>query len=100
MRIPEIFLRRTIAAFRSPRARLQGDQAFARPDKSPWKAGERLIQPDLAATLERIAAQGPDEFYTGKTSELIVRYMEENDGRISRDDLARYRQLLQKVAAA
>ena len=64
--------------------------AFARPDKSPWKAGERLIQPDLAATLERIAAGGPDEFYTGRTAELIARYMEENDGRISRDDLAAY----------
>src|SRR4051812_19778502 len=38
--------------------------AFARPDKSLWKSGDRLVQPDLAATLERIAARGPDEFYT------------------------------------
>ena len=44
--------------------------AFARPDRAPWKAGDRLIQRDLAATLERIAAEGPDEFYTGQTAEL------------------------------
>jgi gamma-glutamyltranspeptidase/glutathione hydrolase len=64
--------------------------AFARPDKTPWKAGDRLIQRDLAATLERIAAQGPDEFYTGRTAEVIARYMEEKDGRITREDLAAY----------
>jgi gamma-glutamyltranspeptidase/glutathione hydrolase len=63
---------------------------FARPDKAPWKAGDRLIQPDLAATLERIATFGPDEFYSGQTAQLIARYMEEKDGRITREDLAAY----------
>ena len=47
--------------------------AFRKPDGTPWKAGDRLVQPDLAATLERIADGGPDEFYTGKTAELIAR---------------------------
>ena len=32
--------------------------ALARPDRAPWKAGDRLIQSDLAATLARIAAVG------------------------------------------
>jgi gamma-glutamyltranspeptidase / glutathione hydrolase len=64
--------------------------AFARPDKSPWKAGDRLIQRDLSATLERIAAGGPDELYSGRTADLIAQYMEEHDGRITRDDLAAY----------
>jgi gamma-glutamyltranspeptidase / glutathione hydrolase len=64
--------------------------AFSKPDKTPWKAGDRLVQRDLAATLERIAAEGPDEFYSGKTAELIARYMEDKDGRIGRDDLTAY----------
>ena len=46
--------------------------AFGKPDGSPWHGGDRLVQPDLAATLDRIAAEGPDEFYTGKTAELIA----------------------------
>jgi len=64
--------------------------AFARPDRAAWQAGDRLIQTDLAATLERIAAAGPDEFYTGRTAQLIARYMEEKDGRITAGDLAAY----------
>ena len=79
---------------RDDRARLadftESVSAFARPDGAAWKAGDRLIQSDLAATLERIAAAGPDEFYTGRTAQLIARYMEEKDGRITADDLAAY----------
>lgn len=79
---------------RDDRARLadftESVTAFARPDRAAWKAGDRLIQSDLAATLERIAAAGADEFYTGRTAQLIARYMEEKDGRITADDLAAY----------
>jgi len=79
---------------RDDRARLadftESVSAFARPDGAAWKAGDRLIQSDLAATLQRIAAAGPDEFYTGRTAQLIARYMEEKDGRIRADDLAAY----------
>jgi len=79
---------------RDDRARLadftESVSAFARPDGAAWKAGDRLIQSDLAATLQRIAAAGPDEFYTGRTAQLIARYMEEKDGRITADDLTAY----------
>lgn len=64
--------------------------ALGKPDGSAWRAGDRLVQPDLAATLERIAANGADEFYTGRTAGLIVRYMEEHGGSITRDDLKAY----------
>ena len=65
--------------------------AFGKPDGSLWKEGDRLVQPDLAATLERIAANGPDEFYNGRTAELIAAYMTENGGQITLADLAAYR---------
>lgn len=64
--------------------------ALGKPDGKPWHPGDRLVQADLAATLERIAKQGPDEFYTGRTAELIVAYMESHDGFITRDDLKSY----------
>src|SRR5262249_22770029 len=45
----------------------------------------------LAATLDRIAEAGPDEFYTGKTAELISAYCAQHGGFISLDDLKSYR---------
>ncbi len=63
---------------------------LGKPDGTPWHAGDRLVQADLAATLERIAAGGADEFYTGRTADLIVRYMEDHGGFITREDLRSY----------
>ena len=63
---------------------------FAR-DGVPYAAGEKLRQPDLARTLERIAAAGPDGFYRGPTAELIAREMRANGGLITAADLAAYR---------
>ena len=53
--------------------------------------GDRLTLPDLAATLRRIAEHGPDEFYTGRTAELLVAEMERGGGLITAEDLAGYR---------
>ncbi len=64
--------------------------AFGKPDHTPWGAGDRLVQPDLAGTLDRIAERGPDEFYTGPTARLIARYMAAHDGFITLDDLKMY----------
>jgi gamma-glutamyltranspeptidase/glutathione hydrolase len=65
--------------------------AYRKPDGSPWKAGDRLVQPDLADTLARVAESGPDEFYTGRTAELIAAYAAGHGGAITRDDLGAYR---------
>jgi gamma-glutamyltranspeptidase/glutathione hydrolase len=54
------------------------------------KSGELLKQPELAATLMRIAENGVDEFYAGKTAELIVAEMERGNGLITMEDLANY----------
>ena len=55
------------------------------------KAGENFKQPELADTLKRIAAQGPDDFYKGKTAELLVAEMQRGKGLITMEDLAAYR---------
>jgi gamma-glutamyltranspeptidase/glutathione hydrolase len=64
--------------------------AFGKPGGGPWRAGDILLQRDLAETLDRIAELGPDEFYRGRTAELLARYMADQRGIITRDDLARY----------
>ena len=66
-------------------------KAFGRPDKEPWLPGDLLVQNDLADTLERISNRGPDEFYTGKTADLIVADSLKQGGLISREDLKSYR---------
>ena len=53
-----------------------------------WKAGDRLVQPDLAQTLRRIAADGADGFYKGETADLLTAEMKADDGIITREDLA------------
>ncbi|WP_235963938.1 gamma-glutamyltransferase [Tautonia rosea] len=65
--------------------------AFRKADGMPWQAGDRLRQPDLAATLSRIAEHGPDEFYGGKTADLIVAAMQDGGGVMTREDLESYR---------
>ena len=53
-------------------------------------AGERFRQPELAATLRRIAARGRDGFYRGETARLIVEEMRRGRGLVTARDLARY----------
>lgn len=65
-------------------------KAYGKPDGTPWREGDRIVQPNLAATLERIAAEGASEFYQGKSATLIVEAMKRQGGLITLDDLAAY----------
>lgn len=55
------------------------------------QAGKRFVQEELAQTLERIADRGPEDFYRGRTAELLVAQMQRSDGLISATDLHAYR---------
>ena len=63
---------------------------FIRGDRKPWKAGDRFIQKDLARTLKRIAREGRDGFYSGKTADLIIAEMNRGIGLITHEDLLKY----------
>jgi len=52
--------------------------------------GEDLVQPELAATLERIARQGAADFYEGETAKRLAAAMAENGGTITLEDLKNY----------
>lgn len=55
------------------------------------RAGTRWRQPELAATLRRIARLGPDGFYSGETANLLIGEMKRDGGLITRTDLTTYR---------
>jgi len=56
-----------------------------------WKAGDTLIQTDLAKTLMRIRDRGAAGFYEGETAKLIVEEMQRGKGIISLADLKNYK---------
>ncbi len=55
-----------------------------------WKAGDTLVQKDLAKTLERISEKGAAGFYEGETATLIIEEMKRGGGIITKDDLKNY----------
>ncbi len=59
--------------------------------KELWKAGDTLIQPQLAATLTRISKLGASGFYEGATALMIQNGLQKNGGIISLDDLKNYK---------
>jgi gamma-glutamyltranspeptidase/glutathione hydrolase len=83
-------LARTIA---SSRAKLQADAQAAAlflPNDQPLRPGDLLVQPQLAATLEQILAQGRDGFYRGRVAEALASKVQSLGGLISAGDMAAY----------
>ena len=71
-------------------------KTFYKPDGSIYQPGDVLVQKDLAETLKRIARNGRDGFYQGKTAELLARQMQRNGGLITKADLAGYRAIVRQ----
>ena len=61
------------------------------PNGQPLATGTRLVQPDLARTLQTIADQGPAGFYRGWVADSLVAEMSRGGGIMTNGDLARYR---------
>lgn len=57
-------------------------------DGKPYAVGEVLRQPDLAATLKTLSAEGPDSFYRGTLAKKVLAGLE--GGPMTADDLAAY----------
>ncbi|WP_428538604.1 gamma-glutamyltransferase [Rhodopila sp.] len=65
--------------------------SFLRPDGSALQAGDRLRQPDLAATLQAIADHGPDAFYKGDIPRQVEAASRAGGGILTAADFAAYR---------
>jgi gamma-glutamyltranspeptidase/glutathione hydrolase len=52
--------------------------------------GDKLLQPELAATLKRIRDRGAGDFYEGETAKKLAAAMEANGGLITLEDLTQY----------
>ncbi|HVC52190.1 MAG TPA: gamma-glutamyltransferase [Stellaceae bacterium] len=63
---------------------------FLRPDGTPLRAGDRLVQPDLAATLALIARLGSDAFYRGPIAAKVATAAAANGGILTAADFAAY----------
>ena len=57
----------------------------------PLQKGDKLVQANLAKSLEAIAGKGPDAFYKGAIADQIAQEMSKNGGLISKEDLANYK---------
>jgi gamma-glutamyltranspeptidase/glutathione hydrolase len=69
-------------------------------DGKMLKAGDTLKQPELAATLKRIAKNGASEFYGGETARMLVADMAKSGGLITLQDLAAYKPKVRDVLRA
>ena len=54
------------------------------------KAGDLLVQKDLARTYRKLAKKGPDYFYQGKFAKKLAKWMKENKGIITYEDFKNY----------
>jgi gamma-glutamyltranspeptidase/glutathione hydrolase len=75
-------------------SKLQSDPAAAAVwgrGKKAKKAGDKVVQKDLAKTLKLIAERGDAGFYDGAVADLIAAAMKKNGGDVTKEDLAAYR---------
>ncbi|STQ70228.1 gamma-glutamyltransferase [Hafnia alvei] len=78
----------TIAKFRDDP---EAARIFLRENGDPLQPGDRLIQTDLANTLESIAQNGPDAFYQGKIPQAVEAAAKKGGGILTAKDFADYR---------
>lgn len=69
----------------------EAGKIFLRADGSPLQPGDRLVQSDLANTLEAIASSGADAFYKGKIPEAVAAASQAGGGILSVDDFGNYK---------
>jgi gamma-glutamyltranspeptidase/glutathione hydrolase len=57
---------------------------------SPPKPGQRIMQPDLAWTLQSIALNGRDAFYDGEITKKILDFSQNHSGLFCREDFVNH----------
>ncbi|MCS7025438.1 MAG: gamma-glutamyltransferase [Bryobacteraceae bacterium] len=65
-------------------------------DGKYFEPGDKLVQPELARTLQRLARGGAKEFYEGETARKLAAEMKANGGLITQEDLRNYRTVMRR----
>jgi gamma-glutamyltranspeptidase/glutathione hydrolase len=81
------------ADFESARATMEqfeSTREIFMPNRTLPQAGTVWKQPELAATLRRIAEEGRNGFYRGRTADLVAAEMKRSGGLITTEDLDEY----------
>jgi gamma-glutamyltranspeptidase/glutathione hydrolase len=60
------------------------------PDGEPLQAGDRLVQAELANTLDRIAQEGRRGFYEGPTAQNVIQKLQAGGSPLTLDDFQNY----------
>ncbi len=77
----------------------EAKKIFTKPNG--FSEGDILVQTNLANTLERIAQNGKEEFYSGDTAKQIANFFQTNGGILSFEDLKNYKlRILQPVCGS
>ena len=66
-------------------------EAYLKADGTPYRAGERFRQPQLAWSLRQVQQGGADAFYRGELARKIVEGVQARGGIMDAQDLADYR---------
>jgi gamma-glutamyltranspeptidase len=80
----------TLATEREQFLKYEGSRALFFRDDQPLHAGDTLKNPDLASTLEQIAAGGADAFYKGDIAKRMVADLRAHGNAMKASDMARY----------
>jgi gamma-glutamyltranspeptidase/glutathione hydrolase len=70
---------------------------FLKNDGAALGRGDRLVQTDLANSLDSIAAQGPRAFYQGPLADKLIAALRSNGGIMTADDLKNYQAIVRPV---
>ena len=63
---------------------------YLKSNGSIYQQGDRLVQPDLAKTIQRLAEVGAEDFYTGEIAHVIAQDFARHNGFVTSEDLRDY----------
>ena len=81
---------RKVASDTAKLGRYPGARRIFLPNGRPVRAGELVVQPELAETLRRIAAEGPGVFYRGPLAQAFVSTLRAGGSTLTERDFADY----------
>lgn len=87
------YFQKTLSRVRNQINKVSGPDTLLTHD---YKVGDKIVFSALANTLSRIAKNGRDEFYKGKTAKMMVDFLQSKGGYITLKDLEKYQAVWRK----